>query len=230
MNFITLLLSLTLLSLAPTQSPVPIEKEPRHRLKFENHHLRVFDVFIPPGDTALFHTHVNDGVGIRLTDARIRDEALGGTPDDSPLKPVIPVKRGAVSFSHYPSPFTHRVSNIGSTPFRNILVEVLPSTGMSSNASSLTNVAGHTLVLENDRVRVFRLVLAPGQSTELHTHARRSLGVAVSEGRVAVEVPGKKIRTVKFKPGDTQWHEGGTKHSFKNIGSITFEAVDIELK
>ncbi len=225
MNYlICLLLSLTLLLPTSAQSFVPIEKEPRHHLKFGNQYVRVFYVFIPPGDATLFHTHVNDGVGIKLTDARIRDEAQGSSPDD------VPVKRGAVSFAHYPSPLTHRVSNIGSTPFRNILVEVLPSAGMSPSAPPQAIVAGHTLVLENERVRVSRLVLAPGQSAELHTHALRGLGVAVSEGRVAVEVPGEKVRTVKFKPGDTQWHEGGTKHTLRNVGSTTFEAVEIELK
>jgi len=46
----------------PAQSPVPIEKEPRHRLKFENQFVRVFDVLIPPGDDSLFHIHIYDGV------------------------------------------------------------------------------------------------------------------------------------------------------------------------
>ena len=29
--------------------PVPIEQEPRHRLKFENAHVRFFDVQLEPG-------------------------------------------------------------------------------------------------------------------------------------------------------------------------------------
>ena len=37
-------ISLTFLPLQSGQSPVPIEKEPRHRLKFENQYVRVFDV------------------------------------------------------------------------------------------------------------------------------------------------------------------------------------------
>ncbi len=224
MNYLLcLLLSLTFLPTS-AESPVPVEKEPRHRLKFSNQYVRVFYVLIPPGDTSLFHTHVNDGVSVRLTDARIQDEAQGGSPDE------ITVKRGDVSFAHRPSPLTHRVSNIGGTPFRNIFVEFLPSAGMAPRAPPQALVAGQTLVLENERVRVSRLVLAPGQSTELHTHALRTLGVAVSEGKIAVEVPGEKVRTVKFKPGDTQWHEGGTKHPLRNVGSAPFEAVDIELK
>ena len=206
------------------QSPVPITNEPRHHLKFQNQYVRMFYVFIPPGETTLFHTHVNDGLGIKLTDAQIRDEVLGGKADDSF------VTRGAVGFSHYSSPLTHRVINIGSTPFRNIFVEVLSSTDKSSNAPSLVRVVGHTMALENDRVRVMRLVLAPGQSTEMHSHALRGIGVAVTGGTISVEVPGKKSRTMKFQPGDYQWHERGTKHSLRNVGSVSFEAIDIELK
>ncbi len=218
------LLLLTLLVTASGQSPVPIEKEPRHRLKFENQYVRVFDVFIPPHDTSLFHTHLYDGLSVRQTDARIRDEALNGTLAD------LTAKRGAVSFGYRPSPLTHRVSNIGSTSFHNIFVEVLAPAGMSPGAPLSGLFAGHTLVLENERVRVSRLLLAPGQSTELHTHALRGLGVSLSEARIAIEVPGKKVRMVKFKPGDTRWHEGGTKHTLRNVGSTTYEAVEVELK
>ena len=224
MHIISLLLSLTLLLPMPAQSPVPIEKEPRHRLKFQNRYVRVFDVLIPPGDTSLFHTHVNDGFSVRLKDASIRDEALGGASED------LTVKRGAVSFGYRPSPITHRVSNIGATPFSNIFVEVLPSTGTPAGSPLQALAAGQTLVLENERVRVSRLILAPGQSTKLHTHSIRILAVAVSRGKIAVGAPGKKARTVKFKPGDTQWYEAGAKHSLRNVSSVPFEAVEIELK
>ncbi len=220
---IWLVLSLSFFASAAAQSPVAVEKEPRHRLRFSNQYVRVFDVLIPPGDTTLFHTHVHDGMGVRLSDARIREDVLGGASEDAP------VKRGEVSFSYRPSPLTHSVGNIGSTPFRIIFIEVLPNEGPAPGAS-LALVAGQTLVLENERVRVSRVVLNPGQSIEMHEHAHRGLAVAVSDGRIAVEVPGEKVRTVKFKPGDTRWHEGGMKHAWRNAGAVLFEAVEIELK
>ena len=222
---IALLLSLTFLLPTPAQSPVPIEKEPRHRLKHENRYVRVFDVLIPQGDETLHHTHTNDGVGIKITDGRIRDEAQGGKPED------MEVKRGAVNFAHFQTPLTHKVSNVGSAPFRNIFIEILPSLDAPSNSPSPSQVPSHALLLlENDRVRVYRLKLAPGQETDMHTHALRGLGVAVSEGVISFIAPGKKSETVKFQPGEFQWHEGGTKHSLKNVGTVPFEAVDIELK
>lgn len=205
-------------------SPVAVEKEPRHHLTFSNPSVRVFHVFIPPGDSSLVHTHLYDGLSVRLSDATVRDEAVGGASED------VAVKRGAVTFGYRPAPLSHSVSNIGSTPFRNIFVEVLPSAGAAPEGVPQDLVAGQTLVLENERVRVSRLVLAPGDSIEMHTHGLRSFGIAVSEGTIAVEVAGRKLRRARIKPGDMQWHDGGTRHSLKNIGSAPYEAVEIELK
>ena len=186
--------------------------------------MRVFYVLVAPGDKTLFHTHINDGVGIKLSNSRITDEESG-------VKPVvIATKRGAVGFTHYPGPLTHRVSNIGTTAFRNVFVEVLPPTGTTSKVPLPARAAGHTLVLENERVRIFRLVLAPGESVEVRPPARGSLCVAVSRGTITIETGPKKIGTVKFFPGDSQWREDGMKYSLRNIGSSSFEAVDIELK
>ena len=208
---------------APAGSPVPIEKEPRHRLEFGNPYVRVFDVLIPAGESTLFHTHVNDGVGLKLSDAHIRDEVLDGEAED------LQVARGEVGFSYRPSPLTHRVSNVGRTPFRNIFVEVLRTAGEPSLAPLQALAAERTLVVENERVRVSRQVLAPAQSLDMHRHAR-SLGVALTAGTISFEVAGEKARTVEFEPGESRWHPGGTDHSWKNVGAAPFEAVIIELK
>ena len=114
MNFlICLFLSLTFPLPASAQSPVPIEKEPRHRIKFSNQYVRVFNVLIPPGDTSLVHTHVNDGLSVRLADARIRDEAQGVSPVE-----IAAAKCRRCELRHSANLLTHRVSNIGGTPFR----------------------------------------------------------------------------------------------------------------
>jgi mannose-6-phosphate isomerase-like protein (cupin superfamily) len=224
MNLIAPFLWLALLFQATAQSPVPIEKEPRHHLEFANRYVRVFHVLIAPRDTTLFHTHINDGVGIKLTDAQIRDEELGGKAAEST------VRRGDVNFTRYPNHLSHRVINVGSTPFGNMFVEVLPPISMTSKARSPSNVAGQTLELDNDRVRVFRLVLAPGQSIEVRQPEFRGVRVVISGGKVAIKGQSKKIRTVSLKPGDYEWFGTGMRHTLHNLGSSSFEVVDIELK
>lgn len=213
-----------LLLTASADSPLPIEEDPRHRLEFRNEFVRVFDVRIGPGDATLFHTHVHDGVGLKLSDARIRDEVLDGKAE------VITVARGTVNFSHRPGPLNHRVINIGTTPFLNTFVEILPISGSRSTTPLPALAPGHELVLENERVRVARRVLAPEQSIAVDARAPGGLTVALSDGAIAIESEGEDATTVTFERGNTRWHEGGSKSSWKYVGDDSFETVTIELK
>ena len=204
------------------QSPVPVENEPRHHLKFENQYVRVFDVVVLPGDTTLFHTHSNDYVFVTLGDADLITEVMGGQPADLLLK------NGEVRFSK--APITHRVSNPSNVSrFRNITIEILKSPGRAA-ASKLDSSPGLSRVLDNERVHVERLVLEPGQSTSLHTHGLSALSVFLTEAKVMVESPGQKAQTIEYKPGDFRWRDAPVTHSIKNIGSTRFEAVGIDWK
>ena len=203
------------------QSPVPVAKEPRHHLKFENQYVRVFDVTVPPGDTTLFHIHSNDYVFVSIGDATLKAEVLGGQPGD------LIMKDGETRFTK--GPITHRVSNAASTPFRNITIEILRSPG-PSGASKPDTSPGLSTVLDNDRVHIERLVLEPGQSTSLHTHNLAALSVFLTKATLRVEAPGQKPQTIDYKPGDFRWRSAPTTHTLKNIGSTRFEAVGIDWK
>jgi quercetin dioxygenase-like cupin family protein len=214
------LVPLMALLLAPSaQSPVPVASEPRHHLKFENQYVRVFDVVVPPGDATLFHTHTNDYAFVSIGDANLKAEVAGNPPGDLVLKD------GEVRFTK--GVITHRVTNISKAPFRNITVEVLSSPGGKPDDRQ---IPGHTPVLENERVRVERVILEPGQSTGMHEHTLSGLGVAISSGKIIIESPGQKAQTVEFKPGEFRWHTGAMTHKLTNTGKSRFEAVDIEWK
>lgn len=217
----TATLMLVALFPAVAQSPVPVVKEPRHHMKFENKYVRVFDVVVPPGDATLFHVHSNDYVFVSIGDANLKAEALGGKPGDLILK------NGEVRFTK--GPITHRVTNVSATPFRNITIEILASPGRAA-ASQADTSPGLSQVLDNDRIHVERLILEPGQSTSLHTHGLAALSVFLTKAKVRVESPGQKPQTIEYKPGDFRWRDAPTTHSIKNIGSTRFEAVGIDWK
>ena len=219
MRSITNIFSLIALLLASAQSPVPVEKEPRHHLKFENSYTRVFDVTLPPGDVTLFHTHSNDYVFVSIGDADLKGQVMGADP-----VPLI-LKSGEIRFTE--APITHRVENRGAAPFRTIAIEILRPSGAQVSPEK---IPGHTILLDNDRVRVEQLVLEPGQSTGLHKHTMPGLGVSVSGGKVVIESPGQTPQTVELKAGDFRWRDGATTHSIKNIGKSRFEAIDVEWK
>ena len=74
----------------------------------------------------------------------------------------------------------------------------------------------HTLETENDRVRIYRIKLAIGESLASHVH---------ETGRVEVTVSGPE------GPGASRWVAGGVNHSLQaTAGSPAVEVVEIEPK
>ena len=214
--------SLTGLSWLSIQSPVPVLNEPRHHLKFENEYVRVFDVVVPPGETTLFHIHSNDYAYVGIGAATLKAEVFGsGTSQDLILKD------GEARFTK--GPITHRVTNIASSPFRNITIEILKSPG-AVGASTPDTSPGHSVVLENERIRIERLILEPGQSTNVHTHNLSALSVFLTNSRVQITTPAGKAETFDYKPGDFRWRAAPVTHSIKNIGATRFEAVGVDWK
>jgi hypothetical protein len=51
----------------PQQMAVPVEKEPYHRIVFQNQNVRIYDILIPPGEATLFHTHSFDSVSVAVS-------------------------------------------------------------------------------------------------------------------------------------------------------------------
>lgn len=215
------LLSLCAILNSTAQSPVPVANEPRHHLKFENDYVRVFDVLVPPGDATLFHLHSNDYAFVSIGDATLKAQASGSQPGDLILKD------GEARFTK--GPITHRVTNVAGAPFRNITIEILKSPGPVGAATPDTS-PGHSIVLENDRVRIERLILEPGQSTNVHTHNLSALSVFLTKAKVRIESPGAKPETIEYKPGDFRWRAAPVTHSIKNTGSTRFEAVGVDWK
>ena|SRR5687768_1052980 len=206
------------------QESVPIEKEPMHRLKFGNEFVRLFDVLVPIGKTTKYHVHLYDGVGVRLSDAQIIDESISGE------KKPLDIKFGKATFGATPSPLIHRVINSGRSDFRNIYVELLKGKSPASSNPFPILSDGHLILIDNDRVRVNRLVLKPGESSKMHTHQMHGLGIVLYDSKIELIAPDGTIRKLEPKAGDHAWQNSGTTHVIKNVGSNVFVAIDIELK
>ncbi len=210
-------------TLAAGEASVPVEKEPMHRLKFENEFVRVFDVLVPVGKATKYHTHLYDGVSVRVSNAQIIDEAVGG--EKTPFE----INYGKATFGARPSPLTHRVVNSGKTDFRNIFIEILPVKNAAASGFPILS-DGHTILIDNERVRVNRLILKPGESSKLHRHSMRGLGIVLYDSKIEISTPTGSPRILEPKAGDVVWQDAGTTHLIKNIGSTVFEAIDLELK
>ncbi len=177
---------------------------------------------VPGGDATLWHAHRNDNVVVTLAPAKLHIETLGRDPVDAEWK------YGEVRFSK--ATYVHRAMNAGTTAFHNFTIELLkPSYSNFQNLSAAGNQAGPQPVLENERVRVFRLSLAPGEIVATHTHRFPGVQVTLTAADIEVTTNGKSV-THPVKENDVSWRASGVTHSIKNVGKTRFEALDIELK
>lgn len=205
------------------KSPVELKSEPHHRLKFQNQCVRVWDALIPPGDSTLWHIHRRDNVVLTLDDASVRVEAVGSRPNETQAR------LGDVNFRK--ATYVHRTMSVGSTAFHNMAIEILRLPRVSKRALLPDATNPRQPVFENDKLRVFRISLAPGESTEMHRHSLPGLAIVITAGEIVIETPGiDKPGRATVKVGDVIWREDPITHAIRNNGRTRFEAIDIELK
>ncbi len=173
---------------------VPVDKEPRHHLVFTNDFVRVVDARFEPGYKSLSHTHSQDNVAITISPGR----------NDAASQARI----GRAGFSK--GGYSHTVTNSGDIELRFIDVEILRAD--KPNGTAFPNSARHMLETENDRVRIYRIKLAPGESMPSHHHTAGWLAVTVTGG------PG---------PGSYRWNAGGTDNPV-TAGASAVEIVELE--
>src|SRR5687767_10698958 len=201
---------------------VPAIREPHHFVKLDNKYARVLDVTVAPYDGTLYHIHENPYFWISIGPATLRGQTLGSS-EISTIDPADAEVR-------YSPVVTHRVGNIGSTPFRNITVQIQGRDDVSPAGSFLASPrpTGYQAKppLDNELVRVERLILEPGQSTGRYTLPRSGLIIAARDGMISVERPGSTAHRVEMKAGDFEWHTGPATHTITNIGKTRFEAIE----
>jgi beta-alanine degradation protein BauB len=93
-------------------------------------------------------------------------------------------------------------------------------------AKAATDV--YSLVMENDRVRVFDVRFKPGQKTVMHGHPDHVVYV-LADYTLDLMLPDGSSQDVALKAGQTIWMGAGP-HAAKNIGATEGHAVVIELK
>ena len=201
---------------------VPAIREPHHFVKLDNKYTRVLDVTVEPFSGTLYHVHENPYFWISIGPAMLRGQTLGA-------KEIINIEPVDAEVRYSPA-LTHRVGNIGSTPFRNITVQVQARDDVSPGSGFLASPkpTGYQAkpALDNELVRVERLILEPGQSTGRYTLPRSGLIISARDGMISVERPGSEAHRVEMKSGDFEWHTGPITQTITNVGKTRFEAIE----
>jgi quercetin dioxygenase-like cupin family protein len=194
---LVLLVAATLTALAQEPAAVPVDQEPHHKVVFKNDFVRVIDATFPAGYVTLNHAHDIDNVAVTISTGREGTAAPGAV--------------GRAGFSK--GGYAHRVTNSGPGTMRFIDVEILKSDRPGSTAAKISY---HTLEMENDRVRIYRVKLGPDETLSSHAHAAGWLEVTVTGGE---------------GPGAYQWHNAGQSSLLKvAAGATPLEIVEIEPK
>jgi quercetin dioxygenase-like cupin family protein len=100
------------------------------------------------------------------------------------------------------------------------------------SAHPLSHQVGTKLLFENDRVRVWEMVLQPGQESTYHEHSADYLFVYVTKSRLEAIQQGKPPETSEQEPGFVQFTEvgSGIQHKVRNVGDGEHREILVELK
>lgn len=91
------------------------------KLLFENERVRVWDLRLAPGEQTPFHEHHCDFFYVALVEGQLQTIFPNGD-ENAPRS----LRDGEVHFREVGEPVTHAARNVGSSDWRNIVVELKP--------------------------------------------------------------------------------------------------------
>ena len=206
-----------------------VAAEPHHHLLLQNTYVRVFDVSLPPGEATLLHQHKHDFVVVMRGAAQISNVVEGRTPVSASLQDeqIVSGEGG----------MAHVVRNLGSTPFRNITVELLqdekarqspPPKWDEERGLNILEGGTQDIRFVKDGVRVSEIDLRPGGMIPQHRHVGPHLLIAVSDLQLHSDVVGKGATMIAMKAGDIKWVAGGFTHTLMNMAKQNAKFVTLE--
>jgi hypothetical protein len=198
---------------------VPVRDEPRHRRRFEDEFVRVYDVLVPPGDTTLYHHHTEDTFYVAVNEATVRDQTWGETETRTGTAPAGLM----ICRPHRNEPLIHQVHNVGTSEMRLIGAEVKASPPVA--AAEPLQAPGHTLVVDGPRLRAYELALGPGESTGEIVYGFASLTVFLTIATLRVVAPDGTAQTAVYAPADVIWHPEPQRFTLINAGEEPLRAA-----
>ena len=107
---------------------------------------------------------------------------------------------------------------------------VLGAAVLAQHATRETVVQPQLLV-DNQKVRMVRWLLQPGERSPVHTHSLDHIYVVIHGSRIRDFVSGDGTNDDDQETGRAAYSPAkGKTHSFQNIGAAPYEMVSIELK
>jgi hypothetical protein len=206
--------------------PIPTRLEPHHHVRLQNEYMRVLQIIVDPSDATLWHEHTLDFAGVTVQGSELRNETA-----NSDKVAIIQAKSGTLSYFQYQGrSFVHRVVNTGRDPFTVAGMEILvPSAGGFPPSDRKASPA-YALELDNDRLRAWRLKLAPGESAPPVVQGGPGFRVVIGGDRMTEMVGAGPDQVIDAERGSFAYQPPGTTRMIRNSGSVPVELVEFELK
>lgn len=222
MRAMTFSLVLTLCASAYGAEPVPVEKDPHHKIVFSDQALRVLEVRVPEGQETLDHMHRYDIATVCIDCAQTRTRVPG-----QPFGEIRPRKAGGFLIAEYAGkPSAHAVRNVGKGMYGLVGVENVRLSGWTT-AAPLPQQQGTTLSQESRAFRVYDVMAEPGKAAIQHTHTSPTV-VVLDKGDVSHQTgaTSKRLST----PGEWTLVPAGVSHAVSAQGSDAAHLVEIEVR
>ncbi|MCU0870240.1 MAG: hypothetical protein MUF30_11720 [Burkholderiales bacterium] len=207
---------------------VPAHEEPRHVPKLVNDWVRVIDVEIPEGAQTMLHRHALDYPYLMVTAVTLDNEVLGQAP-----KPV-KIEAGAVGYYRATTQgaYTHRFINRGPGTFRAIGIELLREAehGARAPLPDVRDSAQLATVIDNERVRAWRIRLAPGESTPPLPLPGPGLRIGLTDGSLVERDAGGAERAWTATPAGFVFRAAPVTATLVNRGDSPVEWVEFGFK
>jgi quercetin dioxygenase-like cupin family protein len=200
---------------------VAVYEEPRHRVLYQNPLVWVVELHLPPGDTTAWHYHPVPLVGIAVQGGRFLDQDRGGSP-----RPISPPSAAPYVFDNWSRtiPYTHRVINADTVPIYDVFAEWHGPSNVQ--VAALPDTPNRRLIKNGKTALVYEIRLAPGDSTEAHTHAAPGLTVLGTDGTLSDSAqPEAKGGS---GAGAWSWRSPGYRHVLKNDGGDPLIVYEID--
>lgn len=105
---------------------------------------------------------------------------------------------------------------------------ILPPVSAAAQDIAVTAAKNTKVLLDNEKVRVLEISIAPGASTGMHSHGDNI--VYYITGGTAMQTMGDgSTRERTTQPGEALW-SGPVTHDTRNTGKAAVKALVIELK
>ena len=202
---------------------VPVSKEPRHHVVFENDRIRILNVLLPPGDTTQYHVHSTPSAFISLTKTHTASQNISKQPVESISA------TGNVWFENLnpPNIKIHRVWNIDTSTFHVMDVELL---GKDSGFSTLPLAAQHLhLSIDTPWVRSYAMRLEKNEQVSIKEQQSGFILVAINEAGIELSQNSAESKAI-VKAGSFYIIKANDKFSVTNLSNTSANFVLLEIK